>query len=94
MSQGALRYPACFGGGARKNGFSKMMAWGVLWTKAQAKPYAGITPRSLNAWKQESQNPRIYGLDPSCPSGQGPSVKQRFHRQHLFYSTFLLAGAG
>jgi len=93
VSQGALRDPACFGRGTRKSGVSKMMAWGVLWTKAQAKPCIGITPRSLNAGMQECQHPRNLWLDPSCPSGQGSSTQQ-FHRQLLFNGKFLLAGPG
>ena len=65
VSQGALRYPACFSRGARKNGLSKMMAWGVRWTNDQAKPCIGIPPRSLNASKQESQDPSNLWVGPS-----------------------------
>lgn len=57
MSQGALRYPAGLGRGLKKSCLSKMMAWGVLKTKAQAKPYTGITPNSLKTQKQKSQDP-------------------------------------
>lgn len=57
MSQGALRCPAWLGRGVKKSDLSKMIAWGVLRTKAQAKPCAGITPSSLKTQNQESQNP-------------------------------------
>lgn len=57
MSQGALRYPTWLGRGVKKSGLSKMMAWGVLKTKAQAKPCTGVIPNSSKTKKQESQDP-------------------------------------
>lgn len=83
------RYFSCRGRRVKKSSLSKTMAWGILWTKVQAKPSVGITLRSLKATRISA----IYGMDPSCFLGQGAST-QPFLRQHLFYRIFLLAGAG
>lgn len=56
MSQAALRYPAWLGRGV-KSGLSKVVAWGILKTKAQAKPCTGITPNCPKTQNQEFQGP-------------------------------------
>lgn len=59
VSQGALRYPACFDRGARKNGFSRMMAWGILWMKPRLSHVLVLLQGSRMC---ESRNPRIPAI--------------------------------